>query len=131
MAAFDPYVWTDRASQEGIWDGQTVLHQCIRPLSGARLAPGQYGYQRAFALISGKASTGQMGHQISNAPADGCSIPFSISQTLVGSLPCWSISRIASLDASATALIEPLTSQNAPSDAGKFVGQGDSQDISM
>jgi hypothetical protein len=43
------------------------LHQCIRPLIGA-LAPGRHGYQRACELISGKASTGYLGHQGSHAP---------------------------------------------------------------
>jgi hypothetical protein len=35
-----------------------VLHQCIRPLIGARGAPGHHGYQRACDLITGQASTG-------------------------------------------------------------------------
>ena len=34
-----------------------VLHQCIRPLSGA-FAPGHHGYQRAWVLITGQASIG-------------------------------------------------------------------------
>jgi hypothetical protein len=34
-----------------------VLHQCIRPLIGARHAPGHHGYQCACDLISGQAST--------------------------------------------------------------------------
>jgi hypothetical protein len=38
----------------------TVLHQCIRPLLGA-CAPGHHGYQRAYDLISGQASTGPLG----------------------------------------------------------------------
>jgi len=33
-----------------------VLHQCIRPLIGARTAPGHHGYQRACDLISGQTS---------------------------------------------------------------------------
>ena len=51
-------------------DGLTVLRQCIRPRCGASQAPGHDGYQRAFVLISGKASRGRLGHQVSNAPAD-------------------------------------------------------------
>jgi hypothetical protein len=40
-----------------------VLHQCIRPLVGARCAPGHHGYQRACDVISGRASTSRSGHQ--------------------------------------------------------------------
>jgi hypothetical protein len=42
----------------------TVLHQCIRPLVGARCAPGHHGYQRACDLISGQASTGPFGSPV-------------------------------------------------------------------
>ena len=45
-----------------------VLHQCIRPLIGAYAAPGHHGYQRASDLISGQASTGDLGHQRSHTP---------------------------------------------------------------
>jgi predicted metal-binding protein len=41
--------------------GFAVLHQCIRPLIGARCAPGHHGYQRACVLISGQASIGPFG----------------------------------------------------------------------
>src|SRR6476646_4687524 len=41
-----------------------VLHQCIRPLIGACCAPGHHGYQRAFELISGQASTGPFGSPV-------------------------------------------------------------------
>jgi hypothetical protein len=41
-----------------------VLHQCIRPLIGARQAPGHHGYQRACDLISGQASTGPFGSPV-------------------------------------------------------------------
>jgi hypothetical protein len=37
---------------------RAVLHQCIRPLIGARCAPGHHGYQRAYVLITGQASSG-------------------------------------------------------------------------
>jgi hypothetical protein len=37
------------------------LHQCIRPLIGARCAPGHRGYQRACVLMSGRASPGPFG----------------------------------------------------------------------
>ena len=43
--------------------GSTVLHQCIRSLFGA-LAPDHHGYQRAFDLISGQASTGPFGSPV-------------------------------------------------------------------
>ena len=52
----DPNVWSGRAVQEvSATLADTVLHQCIRPLIGAR-APGHHGYQRACDLISGPAS---------------------------------------------------------------------------
>jgi hypothetical protein len=41
-----------------------VLHQCIRPLFGARCAPDHHGYQRAFDLITGQASTGLFGSPV-------------------------------------------------------------------
>jgi hypothetical protein len=65
--AFDPNVWPGRALQEVFFvdPAGTVLHQCIRPLLGARCAPGHHGYQRACGLISGQASTGPFG-----SPAD-------------------------------------------------------------
>jgi len=37
-------------------------------------APGHHGYQRACDLISGKASTGHLGHQCSHAPGRPTSI---------------------------------------------------------
>src|SRR4029077_17453377 len=42
----------------------TVLHQCIRPLVGARCAPGHHGYQRECDLISGQSSTGPLGSPV-------------------------------------------------------------------
>jgi hypothetical protein len=61
-SAIGPNVWSGRALQEAFVDpGKiTVLHQCIRPLLGA-CAPGHHGYQRAYDLISGQASTGPLG----------------------------------------------------------------------
>jgi len=47
---------------------QAVLHQCIRPLGGARWAPGHHGNQRACDLITGQASVGHLGHQCSQTP---------------------------------------------------------------
>ena len=65
IAGFDPDVWSGRALQEAFVDpGKiTVLHQCIRPLLGAS-APGHHGYQRAYDLISGQASTGPLGSPV-------------------------------------------------------------------
>src|ERR1700752_4080709 len=40
-----------------------VLHQCIRPLLGA-CAPGNHGYQHAYDLITGQASTGPFGSPV-------------------------------------------------------------------
>ena len=49
----------------GFFDpADTVLHQCIRPLLGARCAPGHHGYQRACGLISRQASTGPFGSPV-------------------------------------------------------------------
>ena len=64
-AEFDPDVWSGRASQEILarrWF--VVLHQCIRPLIGARHAPDHHGYQRACDLISGQTSTGPFGSPV-------------------------------------------------------------------
>src|SRR5262245_17661375 len=41
-----------------------VLHQCIRPLLGARCAPGHHGYQRACELVTGQASIGPLGSPV-------------------------------------------------------------------
>ena len=63
--AIDPNVWSGRALQEVFVDpADTVLRQCIRPLLGARCAPGHHGYQRACDLISGQASTGPFGSPV-------------------------------------------------------------------
>ena len=45
----------------GIVD-QTIC-RCIRPLLGARCAPGHHGYQRACNLISGQTSMGHWGQR--------------------------------------------------------------------
>ena len=65
---FDPDVWSGRALQEFRDLVDAVLHQCIRPLLGARCAPGHHGYQRACDLISGQASTGPNGSIVLHAP---------------------------------------------------------------
>ena len=44
--------------------GCAVLHQCIRPLIGARRAPGHHGYQRACDLITGQTSNGPFGSPV-------------------------------------------------------------------
>ena len=44
--------------------GCAVLHQCIRPLIGARCAPGHHGYQRACDLITGQTSNGPFGSPV-------------------------------------------------------------------
>ena len=97
------------------------------------LAPGHHGYQRAFALISRKASTGHSGHQISNAPADGCSILQSISQTSVGFSCCCSSSksRYQGRLLSDLGLVMALTGEHAPGDAGQLVGQRHRQDVAV
>ena len=58
MGRFDPNVWCGRALQE-VWSicRLAVLHQCIRPLIGACCAPGHHGYQRTYALVSGRTFT--------------------------------------------------------------------------
>ena len=62
---YGPAVRCKRSWSSWRW---AVLHQCIRPLVGARWAPGHHGNQRACDLISGQASTGHPGHQCSQAP---------------------------------------------------------------
>jgi hypothetical protein len=59
------YVWSSRALQEFFVDlADAVLHQCIRSLIGALVAPNHHGYQRACDLISGQASTGANGSPV-------------------------------------------------------------------
>jgi hypothetical protein len=69
--------------------GCAVLHQCIRPLIGARCAPGHHGYQRACDLISGQASTGPLGSPVF-ACAGKTDPPsrLNLSQTSAGN-GCW------------------------------------------
>jgi len=62
---YGPAVRCKRVSSSWRW---AVLHQCIRPLIGARSAPDHHGYQRACELITGQASAGHLGHQCSHAP---------------------------------------------------------------
>ena len=47
---------------------RAVLHQCVRPLIGARSAPGHHACQSVCNLISGQASLGHSGHQCWHAP---------------------------------------------------------------
>jgi hypothetical protein len=65
MAESDPNVWSGRAVQE-VWvdPADMVLHQCIRLLIGACVAPSHHGYQRACDLISGQASKGLSGSPV-------------------------------------------------------------------
>ena len=44
------------------------MRQRIRPLVGARWAPGHHGNKRACDLITGQASADHLGHQCSQAP---------------------------------------------------------------
>ena len=59
------HVWSGRALQEDFVEwAAAVLHQCIRPLIGARCAPGHHGYQRACDLVNGQASIGPFGSPV-------------------------------------------------------------------
>jgi hypothetical protein len=62
----DSNVWSGRALQENFHrvGGCAVLHQCIRPLTGAFYAPGHHGYQRACDLISGQDLNGPSGSPV-------------------------------------------------------------------
>ena len=62
----------------------TVLHQCIRPLLGARCAPGHHGYQRACGLISGQASNGPLGSPGARAGKTDPPSRLDLSQTSAG-----------------------------------------------
>ena len=65
----DPNVWSGRASQEvsSIW--LAVLHQCIRPLIGAVVAPGHSWISaRVRSSLADRPRTGHLGHQCSHAP---------------------------------------------------------------
>ena len=67
--AFDPDVWSGRASQEVfvelVVSGLASMYPAFGWSDGA---PGHHGYQRACELISGQALTGHLGHQCSQAP---------------------------------------------------------------
>jgi hypothetical protein len=63
------------------------LHQCIRPLIGARCAPGHHGYQRACVLITGQASIGPFGSPgFAGAGKTGPPSRLILSQTSAGKL---------------------------------------------
>jgi hypothetical protein len=65
FTSFDPTVWSGRAVQEDFVDlGDAVLHQCIRSLIGARVAPDHHGYQRACDIIIGQVSNGPVGSPV-------------------------------------------------------------------
>ena len=69
FSAFDPTVWTGRALQAGCEQMEgVVLRICIRPLRGAFVAPGHYGYPRAPDLILGKALRGRLGQDGARSP---------------------------------------------------------------
>ena len=57
MSAFDPNVWSGRASQEVFVELVVSGLASMYPASDWSLAPGHHGYQRAGELISGQAST--------------------------------------------------------------------------
>ena len=86
FSGFDPTVWTGRAVQAGCEQMEgVVLRICIRPLHGAFVAPGHYGYPRAPDLILGKALRGRLGHQDHGYDGETVSpFPQSNSQTSAG-----------------------------------------------
>ena len=105
------------------------MHQCIRPLIGAR-APGHHGYQRACDLISGQASTGPFGSPV--FACAGKTEPPSrliLSQTSAAGN---SITRERSRSSLTLVRLEGSTvSKNAPRDARELVGKGDSEHVAM
>src|SRR5262249_23296127 len=131
-----PNVWTRRALQEKTMSLEsTVLHQCIRPRVGVH-APDHHGNPRASDLITGHASEGYWGHQFS----DALERPF-LHLFYFSRRPRWAkivalTSRVSSLRAlrpDGRGLgrglhrpdLEVATAvQNAPYDAGDFVGEG-------
>ena len=64
LKALDPNVWTRRALQGKIVRLESVVsHQCIRPRIGAD-APGHHGNPRTPELITGHASKGYLGSSV-------------------------------------------------------------------
>ena len=103
------------------------MHQCIRPLIGAR-APGHHGYQRACDRISGQASTGPFGSPV--FACAGKTEPPSrliLSQTSAAGN---SITRERSRSSLTLVRLEGSTmDKNAPRDAREFVGKGDGEHV--
>ena len=99
--------------------------------SGASFAPGHDGYQRALALLSGKARFGRLGHQISNAPAGVVPSLGSVSQTSVGSSFVGSSVNRVSSGADAPGLVVPRAGEHTPGDARQLVGERDGKDIAV
>jgi len=121
------------------------LHQCIRPLTGVRCAPGHHGYQRACDLISGQASTGHLGHQCSHAPGrpnlhlvSSSRRPRQVRNIGLHHLALL-IFRFASVVRRSSSLGDcvsehasleaPATSQNAPGDTSQLIGERDRQHV--
>ena len=138
MAQFDPNVWSGRASQEVFVElAVAVLHQCIRPLIGARTAPGHHGYQRACDLISGQASDGPFGSPVlARAGKTGPPSRLNLSQT---SADCCAISAVVApglggLDGhfgDVPGREGSAVRKNAPGNASQFVGERDGQHITV
>ena len=69
MTVSDPNVCSGRALQEVLVELAFSGLASIYPVSDwSCSAPDHHGYQRACVLVSGQASTGHLGHQVSHAP---------------------------------------------------------------
>ena len=91
-------VWPCVAREFRRSGGFAVLHQCIRPLIGARCAPGHHGYQRACVLITGQASIGPFGSPgFAGAGKTGPPSRLILSQTSAGKLATSSTAPVVSV----------------------------------
>jgi hypothetical protein len=141
LKVLDPNVWTRRALQGKIVRLESVVsHQCIRPRIGAD-APGHHGNPRTPELITGHASKGYLGSSVLGcAGKDHLSIYSLLSQNLGGKVEgLHRVSRCCERligDCSRRQLRRLIhrpdlkvttTVENAPGDAGDFVGERNRQ----
>jgi hypothetical protein len=69
--------WMTESSRVAEGEDHSCSGGAVRPLGGARCAPGHHGNQRACDLVSRQTSMGHLGHQCSQAPGRPILLSFS------------------------------------------------------